>query len=80
MLEVTRKENESTISVVRRFSQKVRRSGLVQAARGVRFRARTPSRLARKMQALRRLKRQERFLRLRKWGKVSGAEQFRGQR
>ena len=54
MIEVKRKEKESTGSLLRRFSKKIQQSGLLLQARGSRFREKIKSRTERRKNALRR--------------------------
>ena len=52
-LEVRKKERESSQSLVRRFSKRLKRSGILIRARKNRFRQRTKSKQMRKKAALR---------------------------
>jgi len=54
MIEVKRKEKESTGSLLRRFSKKIQQSGLLLQARGSRFREKIKSRPERRKNALKR--------------------------
>ena len=54
MIEVKRKDKESTGSLLRRFSKKIQQSGLLLQARGSRFREKIKSRPERRKNALRR--------------------------
>jgi len=54
MIEVKRKDNESTGSLLRRFSKRIQQSGLLLQARGSRFRDKVKSRTERRKNALRR--------------------------
>ena len=54
MIEVKRKDNESTGSLLRRFSKKIQQSGLLLQARSSRFRDKIKSRTERRKNALRR--------------------------
>jgi len=53
-LEVKAEPGESPRSLVRRFSRRVRRSGILRRAREIRFRQRPKSKRAKKEAALRR--------------------------
>lgn len=55
VLEVKRKEKESSQNLVYRFTKVVRQSGILLEARGKQFKKRTKSVLARKRSALRRV-------------------------
>lgn len=54
-LEVKKKQKESTQGLIRRFSQRVRKSGILIQARKNRFADKSPSPLAKKKAALRRV-------------------------
>jgi len=77
MIEVRKKENESTGSLLRRFSKKVQQSGLLLQARSSRFIEKVKSREERKKSALRRNQIAAEKERLRKLGKLE--EDFRTQ-
>ena len=53
-LEIKRKQRESTQGLIRRFSQAIRRSGILIEARKNRFAKKSPSPLIKKKSALRR--------------------------
>jgi len=65
-LEVTREEKEDTRKLVRRFSQKVRQSGILKKARASRFYQRPLSKTKKKLRALRREKIKKKYERLQK--------------
>lgn len=65
-LEVTREEREDTRKLVRRFSQKVRQSGILKKARASRFWQRPESKTKKKLRALRREKIKKKYERLQK--------------
>lgn len=67
---VERKERESAGSLLRRFSQRVRQSGLLLEARKHRYRNSTANRNARRKSALVRAQDREKYKELRKWGKI----------
>lgn len=77
MIEVRKKENESTGSLLRRFSKKVQQSGLLLQARSSRFTEKVQSREERKKSALRRNEIVAEKERLRKLGKLE--EDYRTQ-
>ncbi|NUQ57125.1 MAG: hypothetical protein HUT38_01375 [Candidatus Paceibacter sp.] len=54
MLEVKRKENETALSLLRRFSQRVKQSGNISRIKSMRFRNRPKSELKKKEDALKR--------------------------
>lgn len=73
MLEVKRKEKETTGAFVRRFSRRVQESGVLLEARKTRYFSKPPTKRARKQSALRRLKISKEFLRLKKLGKTKSS-------
>ena len=54
MIELRKKDKESTLNLLRRFTKKVRQSGVLLRARKKMFRQRSPSKLKIKHSALRR--------------------------
>ncbi len=69
-LEVKRQSRESSQSLVRRFGQRIQRSGILIRTRKKRFKARTKSEGAKKKQALRREELKKEYLKLEKMGKL----------
>lgn len=67
---VEKKNTETPVSLVDRFSKEVRRSGILQRAKRQRFWQRPSSDLARKRSALKRLESQKHYQLLRKMGKI----------
>ena len=70
--------NDNTGAVLRKFTQRMRSSGIVQKMRKIRYRSRDLSKNARKKEALRRINRRDQFEQLIKEGKLS--ESVRGKR
>lgn len=70
MVEVQKKENESTSSLLRRFSHKLRQSGNLARVHSSRFRRRSKSSLSKKKEAIWRIGRKKETERLRKLGKI----------
>jgi ribosomal protein S21 len=68
--EVTKAMNESTSNLMRRFTRRVRSSGILQKVRGLRFYQRSDSSLRLKRRALRNIERREEIKRLKKLGKI----------
>lgn len=69
-LEVKRKERESSRSLVRRFSKRVRQSGILRRAREIRFKTRPKSKRAKKESALRKERMRKEYEKLKKLGKL----------
>ena len=68
-LKVRRKEKENVQGLIRRFSQRIRQSGILIQARKVRFREKPKSRQAKKRTALRREELKKHYRELKKIGK-----------
>ena len=67
-LEVTKKERETSQSLVRRFSKRVKQSGLLIRARKGRYRQRKKSRQLKNRAALRREEKKKEYQRMKKLG------------
>ncbi len=70
MIEVQKKENESTASLLRRFSHKLRQSGNLARVHSLQFKRRKKSDLSRKKSAIWRIDKKKEIERLRKLGKI----------
>ena len=71
-ISVEKKPNESTSSVVRRFTKKVQAAGIIKVAKNLRFRQRPQSEYVKKQSALKRIQKQKERERLYKLGKING--------
>ncbi len=69
-IEIKRKPNESLSVFLRRFSERVKRSGIINQYKRARFHLKPESRRLRKRAALRRNKDREKMGYLRKIGKI----------
>ena len=69
-VEVSRNNNESTASVIRRFTKRVQGAGVLPRVRSLRYRSRTESRYTRKQGALTKLSRRAAYNKLEKLGKL----------
>jgi len=69
-VEVNANSNEPNSSVVRRFTQRVRNSGLLRAARSGRYALRSKSKFVKKKDALKMIARGKEIERLKKLGKL----------
>jgi ribosomal protein S21 len=69
-LEAKKQERETTQSLIRRFTKRVQRSGILIRARKSRFHQRSKSRQMRKEAALRREKLRKDYEKLKKLGKL----------
>lgn len=70
MVEVKRRENESVGSLLRRFTRKIQRSGILIEVRGKQYKERSKSEYKKKREALRRIAWQKDMAHLRKLGKI----------
>lgn len=68
-LEIQRKERETSQSLIRRFSRRIRQSGILLRARKIRFRQRPKSKQMKKRAALRREELKKEYEKLKKLGK-----------
>ena len=71
VLEVKKKERETSQSLIRRFSKSLQRSGILFRAKKNRFRIRVKSRIIRRAIALRREESKKEYEKLGKLGKLS---------
>lgn len=69
MFEVKKQERETSQNLVRRFSRRVKKSGLLFRARKIRFKNRPKSRQMKKRSALRREELKRKYKKLEKLGK-----------
>ncbi len=69
MIHIKRKEKETTESLIRRFSRRVQQSGVLRQVRKLRYRTLEKSKLARRDEALYKVKIRKEIDRLKKLGK-----------
>ncbi|MBU4285121.1 hypothetical protein KKF60_01795 [Patescibacteria group bacterium] len=69
-MQVTKKPRENVSSLMRRFSQKVRESGILMKAKKSQFREKPVSRTIRRKNALERVAKRREKVRLKKFGKI----------
>ncbi|MEK7531970.1 MAG: hypothetical protein AAB545_03530 [Patescibacteria group bacterium] len=70
-VEVVRNAAESSGNLLRRFTKRVQSSGILPHARGSRYHTRIKTKFKRKKEALKLLKRREKYQELLKLGKIS---------
>ncbi|MBI2507031.1 MAG: 30S ribosomal protein S21 [Candidatus Niyogibacteria bacterium] len=70
MAEVIRHENETTASVLRRFTKRVQQAGILSRAKKIRFKERGLSNFKKRKKALMRIKRKSELEKLQKLGKI----------
>jgi len=68
-LEIKKQERETSQSLVRRFSKRIKKSGILIRARKIRFKERTKSQQMKKRSALRREELRKEYKKLEKLGK-----------
>jgi len=69
-MQVTKKTRENVSSLMRRFTQKVRESGILMKVKKSQFRTKEPSRTTRRKNALERVQIRKEKMRLKKFGKI----------
>jgi ribosomal protein S21 len=77
-IQVEKTGNDNTGAVLRKFTQRMRSSGIVQKMRKIRYRSRPLSKSSRRKEALRKISRRDEFETLIKEGKLS--DSVRGKR
>ncbi len=70
MIEVNKSDNETSMSLIRRFTRRIQQSGVLQRARDIQFKKRPESTLVKKTKALKREKKKKRIEYLWKLGKT----------
>ncbi|MEK7182281.1 MAG: hypothetical protein AAB334_00585 [Patescibacteria group bacterium] len=69
-IEIIGNENESNANLLRRFTKRVRSSGVIKKVRAIRYKTRDASKFTRKKQALRSIKRKIEIEKLIRFGKL----------
>lgn len=77
MIEIKKQERETTQSLIRRFSRRLKGSGVLMRARSIQYRVRPKSAQAKKKAVLRKIEKREMYEKLEKLGK---APERRGRR
>jgi len=72
VIEVKKNPNENNTSILRRFSRRIRESGVIQKVKGNRYNERKESKLKVKKGTLKRLTRRKEIEKLKKLGKMIG--------
>jgi len=75
-IEVTKNSNENAASLLRRFTKRVRGSGILNRVRGIRYRKRAISKFTKKKQALKRIGKKAKYDELLKLGKIAEKPAF----
>jgi len=71
-VEVTKKKNESSASIIKRFTRAVQGSGVLPKVRSLRYEERQPSTYKKKVARLKSLDNKAKYEHLFKMGKISG--------
>ena len=71
VIEIKKGQNESSASIMRRFSRRVREAGIVKEVKDRRYNSRVPSEYVTKKNALKRLEKRTEYARLKKLGKIA---------
>ncbi len=79
-VEVVKNNNETSVSLIRRFTKRVQGAGIIPRVRGIRYSSRPVSKFSRKKRALKLLTRKATYERLSKLGKVVPNKRRRGGR
>jgi ribosomal protein S21 len=70
-VEITRKNNESGVSMIKRFTKKVQESGVLPRVRSIRYAERQPSTYTKKKARLKSLNKKAEFEKAYKLGKIT---------
>lgn len=71
VIEIKKNGTESGASIMRRFSKRVRESGIVKHVKEIRYSERKPSAYVMKKNALKRMEKRTEYARLKKLGKIA---------
>jgi len=76
-VEVTKNNNETSSSIIRRFTKRVQESGVIKRAKSLRYNERMKSDYVKKKKTLKRLTKRNEVARLRRLGKMEDAPLYR---
>lgn len=76
-VELTKNNNENNLSLIRRFSKKVKSSGIIKKVRSIRYKQRAESKSTRKKKALKTIRRKAEIDEMIKLGKMPERKSFR---
>ena len=76
-VEVEKKTTENTANIVRRFTKRMRESGILMRMRKIRYHTRKTSKFLKKKGALKRLSKKQEYEKLIKLGKISENPRYR---
>jgi len=69
-IEVTKNNNENDMSIIRRFTKRVRNAGILPRVRSIRYHNKANSKYIKKKDALKKIEKREEIKRLIKLGKI----------
>ena len=72
IIEVKKNQNENNASIVRRFSRRIKESGIIRKVKSSRYNVRKESKLTIKRSALKRIQKKKEIEKLKKLGKIFG--------
>lgn len=72
IIEVNKNQNENNASIVRRFSRRIKESGIIRKVKSSRYNVRKESKLTIKRSALKRIQKKKEIEKLKKLGKIFG--------
>jgi len=76
-VELTKNSNENNLGLIRRFSKKVKSSGIIKKVRSIRYNQRAESKFTRKKKALKTIRRKAEIDEMIKLGKMPERKNFR---
>lgn len=71
VVEIKKNGNESSASIMRRFSRRIRETGIVRHVKDNRYSERKPSSFVMKKNALKRMEKRAEYAKLKKLGKIA---------
>lgn len=76
-VELTKNSNENDLTLIRRFSKRIKTSGIIRRVRSLRYNSRPESKFTRKKKALKTIRRRAEVDELIKMGKMPEKKSFR---
>lgn len=70
MIEVNKKDNETNLALLRRFSRKMRQSSILKRAKSIQFKQRKLSDFKKRQRALKKIETRKKIEKLKKLGKI----------
>lgn len=76
-VEITKNNNENNLSLIRRFSKKIKSSGIIPRVRSIRYNSRPESDFFKKKKALKTIRKKAEIEELMKLGKIQERRRFK---